>query len=151
MKISGKPEESGTDMEDSLFREKTVKRISSPEDLSNYLHVTRPSVWLILAAVILMLLGMLVWSSIASIDSFATGTAEVKDGTMKIYFDNEQIAKNVEGGMTVVAGESESRIRSVGTDDLGTLFAVAQTDLKDGSYTVHVIFKQTRVLSLLFN
>ena len=56
MKISGKPEESGTDMEDSLFREKTVKRISSPEDLSNYLHVTRPSVWLILAAVILMLL-----------------------------------------------------------------------------------------------
>ena len=70
---------------------------------------------------------------------------------MKIYFDNEQIAKNVEGGMTVVAGESESRIRSVGTDDLGTLFAVAQTDLKDGSYTVHVIFKQTRVLSLLFN
>ena len=138
-------------MEESLFREKSIERISSPEDLSNYLHVTRPSVWLILAAVILMLLGMLVWSSIASIDSFATGTAEVKDGTMKIYFDNEQIAKNVEGSMTVVAGESESRIRSVGTDDLGTLFAVAQTDLKDGSYTVHVIFKQTRVLSLLFN
>ena len=51
MKISGKPEESGTDMEDSLFREKTVKRISSPEDLSNYLHVTRPSVWLVLYGV----------------------------------------------------------------------------------------------------
>ena len=45
-------------MEESLFREKSIERISSPEDLSNYLHVTRPSVWLILAAVILMLLGI---------------------------------------------------------------------------------------------
>lgn len=138
-------------MEDSLFREKAVKRMSTPEDLSNYLHVTRPSVWLVLAAVILMLAGMLVWSSIASIDSFATGTAEVKDGTMYIHFDNEQIAENIEGGMSVIAGESKSRISSVGTDNTGELFATAPTDLTDGSYAVRVVFKQTRVLSLLFN
>ena len=144
-------EELGTDMEDSLFREKSIETISSPEDLSNYLHVTRPSVWLVLIAVILMLIGMLVWSSVASIDSFATGTAVVKNGTMHIHFDNEQIAENVEGGMSVIAGESESRISSVGTDDMGELFAVAPTDLANGSYTVHVIFKKTRVISLLFN
>ena len=93
-----------TGMEDSLFREKARKNISSPEDLSNYLHVTRPSVWLILAAVILMLAGMLVWSSFASIGSFATGTAEVKDGTMYIHFDNEQVAENVECGMSIITG-----------------------------------------------
>ena len=151
MKISGKPEESGTDMEDSLFREKTVKRISSPEDLSNYLHVTRPSVWLVLVAVILMLIGILVWSSVASIDSFATGTALVKDGTMYIHFDNEQIAENVESGMSVVTGESKSRISSVGTDESGELFAVAPTDLTDGFYIVRVIFKQMKVIRLLFN
>ena len=138
-------------MEDSLFREKAIEKISSPEDLGNYLHVTRPSVWLMLVAVILMLSGLLVWGSIASIDSFATGTAEVKDEVMYIHFDNEQIAENVEGGMSVIAGESESRISSVGTDDMGELFAVAPTDLANGSYTVHVIFKKTRVISLLFN
>ena len=144
-------EELGTDMEDSLFREKSIETISSPEDLSNYLHVTRPSVWLVLIAVILMLIGMLVWSSVASIDSFATGTAVVKNGTMHIHFDNEQIADNVESGMRVVAGESESRISIVGTDDKGELFAIAPTDLSDGNYSVRVIFKQTKVLSLLFN
>ncbi len=138
-------------MEDSLFREKTVKRISSPEDLSNYLHVTRPSVWLVLVAVILMLIGILVWSSVASIDSFATGTAVVKDGTMYILFDNEQIAENVEGGMSVFAGESKSRISSVGTDENGERFAVAPTDLTDGIYAVRVVFKQMRVIRLLFN
>ena len=138
-------------MEDSLFREKTIEKISSPEDLSEYVHVTRPSVWLMLVAVILMLAGMLVWSSFASIDSFATGTAVVKNGTMYIYFDNEQIAENVEGGMPVFAGETESRISSVGTDDAGRLFASAPTVLTDGSYSVRVRFKQTQVLSLLFN
>ena len=91
-------------MEDSLFREKAIEKISSPEDLGNYLHVTRPSVWLMLVAVILMLSGLLVWGSIASIDSFATGTAEVKDEVMYIHFDNEQIAENVESGMRVIAG-----------------------------------------------
>ena len=140
-----------TEMEDSLFREKAINKISSPEDLSNYLHVTRPSVWLMLVAVILMLGGMLVWSSVAGIDSFATGTAEVTDGTMHIHFDNEQIAENVECGMSVITGESESRISNIGTDEKGVLFAVAPTDLADGSYTVRVIFKQTRVISLLFN
>ena len=140
-----------TEMEDSLFREKAINKISSPEDLSNYLHVTRPSVWLMLVAVILMLGGMLVWSSVAGIDSFATGTAEVTDGTMHIHFDNEQIAENVECGMSVITGESESRISNIGTDEKGVLFAVAPTDLADGSYTVRVLFKQTRVLSLLFN
>jgi len=138
-------------MEDSLFREKAIEKISSPEDLGNYLHVTRPSVWLMLVAVILMLSGLLVWGSIASIDSFATGTAEVKDEVMYIHFDNEQIAENAESGMRVIAGESESRISIVGTDDKGELFAIAPTDLSDGSYNVRVIFKQTKVLSLLFN
>ena len=62
-------------MDNSIFRKKSLERISSPESLNDYLHVTSPAVWLILTAVILLLAGMLIWSSVASIDSFATGTA----------------------------------------------------------------------------
>ena len=138
-------------MGETLFRKKSLERISSPEALNDYLHVTSPSVWLILLAVILLLAGMLVWSSAASIDSFATGTAQVREGTMYIHFDNEQIAENVQSGMTVTAGETASRISSVGTDAEGELFALAPTSLTDGSYPVRVVFKQTQVLSLLFN
>jgi hypothetical protein len=39
---------------------------------------------MILAAVILLLAGVLIWSSVASIDSFVTATAQVEDGTMRI-------------------------------------------------------------------
>jgi hypothetical protein len=138
-------------MGETLFRKKSLERISSPEALNDYLHVTSPSVWLILLAVILLLAGMLVWSSAASIDSFATGTAQVTDGAMYIHFDNEQIAENVQSGMTVTAGETASRISSIGKDAEGELFALAPTSLADGTYPVRVVFKQTQVLSLLFN
>ena len=138
-------------MEDTLFRKKSLERISSPDALDEYLHVTSPSAWLILAAVVLLLSGMLVWSSSARIDSFVTGTALVEDGTMYIRFDSGQAADHVESGMTVMAGETADRISSVGTDERGGRFAVASTTLADGSYPVKIVFRQTQVLSLLFN
>ena len=138
-------------MDESIFRKKSLEKISSPESLGDYLRVTSPSVWLILVAIILLLAGILLWSSYASIDSFASGTAQVENGSMRIYFDNEQIARNVKNGMEVRVGETESRIESIGTDAEGRLFASAATALPDGSYPARVIYRQTQILSLLFN
>ncbi|MBR4393454.1 MAG: hypothetical protein IKT07_05450 [Oscillospiraceae bacterium] len=75
-------------MENQIFREKSLEQISSPEQMNDYLQVTNPAVWLVLVAVILLLAGMLIWSSIASIDSFASGTAQVENGSMVITFDD---------------------------------------------------------------
>ena len=137
-------------MDESIFRKKSVERITSPESLGDYLKVTSPTVWLILTAIILLLVGMIIWSSVASLDSFAAGTARVENGTMQIRFEDDQIARNVESGMSVAVGENRSRITSVGMDEEG-LFANAVTDLADGVYSVKVIFKQTQVINLLFN
>ncbi|MCR5370221.1 MAG: hypothetical protein K6E83_05880 [Clostridium sp.] len=138
-------------MDNFIFRKKSLERISSPEAMNDYLRVTGPAVWLVLAAVVILLAGILAWSTAVSIDSFAAGRGSVKDGTMYIRFDDDQVARNVESGMTVTAGKAESRITSVGTDDDGDLFALAPTDLSDGNYTVEVHFRQTQVIRLLFN
>ena len=138
-------------MDESIFRKKSLDKISSPESLGDYLHVTSPTVWLILAAIILILAGVLAWSSFANIDSFASGSAQVKNGSMRIYSDNEQIARNVENGMTVQVGESESRIESIGVDPEGRLFASAASPLPDGTYPAKVLYRQTKILSLLFD
>ena len=55
----------------ALFREKNLKRVSSPEELNDYLKVTTPRVWIVLIAVILLLAGALIWGF--------TGSVEVKD------------------------------------------------------------------------
>ena len=134
-----------------LFRKKSLERISSPDQLDEYLHVTRPSLWLLLAAVILILVGMMVWANYASLESYAKGTRQVTNGTMTIHFDDVMAARNVQEGMEVRAGKTKTTIKSIGQAEDGSVIAVADSKLHDGSYDVQVRYRTTQVLKLLFN
>ena len=57
-----------------MHKEKKTERISSPEQLNDYIHVTTPSIWLVLLALIILLAGMLVWGI------FGTVEITTKDG-----------------------------------------------------------------------
>lgn len=61
----------------SIFREKSMDRISSPESLNDYIRVTSPSVWIALLATLVLLAGMLTWSI------FGKVKVQQKDGTVK--------------------------------------------------------------------
>ena len=41
-----------------LFREKSLEAIESPESMNDYLQVTSPGVWIVLAAIIAILIGL---------------------------------------------------------------------------------------------
>ena len=135
----------------SLFRKESVESIQSPERLNDYMRVTNPTVWIVLIAVILLLAGMLIWSCYATIDSVIRGTAIVDEGTMIIVFTDTQVANNVKEGMTVTAEDSSAVISSLGRLEDGTIFALADTDLPNGSYEARVQFRPTQVIRLLFN
>ena len=51
-----------------LFRKKSIEKVSTPEQLNDYIRVTTPSVWVVLIATALLLAGMLVWGVFGSID-----------------------------------------------------------------------------------
>jgi hypothetical protein len=51
-----------------LFRKKSLERINSPEELSDYIRVTTPSVWLVLLATAILLAGMLAWSILGTVE-----------------------------------------------------------------------------------
>ena len=48
-------------MNDTIFRQKNIDKISSPEKLDDYVRVTTPSVWIILIAIVLLLVGAVIW------------------------------------------------------------------------------------------
>ena len=48
--------------EKSIFRQKSLERVTSPEQLNDYIKVTTPSVWLILAATLILIVGTLIWA-----------------------------------------------------------------------------------------
>ena len=122
--------------ESSLFRKSSVDRIQSPEQLNDYLRVTNPAVWGMLAAVIILLAGLLLWAALTYIGSYADGTAQVENGVMTVRFEDPAQGKNV---------------FSVGQDSYGGYFALADTTLSDGSYDARVSYKQTQIIRLLFN
>ena len=48
--------------ENGIFRSKSIEKVTGPESLNDYIRVTTPSVWIVLSALVLLLLGMLAWS-----------------------------------------------------------------------------------------
>ena len=48
----------------SIFREKSLERVSSPEQLDDYIRVITPSIWLVLVAVVILILGVLAWNTL---------------------------------------------------------------------------------------
>ena len=43
------------------LQEKSIERVSSPEQLNDYVKVSSPGVWAVLAAVLILLAGAFVW------------------------------------------------------------------------------------------
>lgn len=79
-------------MEKALFRKESMERVSSPEQLNDYLHVTSPAIWIVLAAVILLIGSLFVWSSVTAVESYAGGMAEVRGGVLTLTFDDAEKA-----------------------------------------------------------
>ena len=51
-----------------IFREKSLQRVNQPEDLNDYIRVASPSVWIVLVAIILLLIGVFAWSVFGTLD-----------------------------------------------------------------------------------
>lgn len=60
-----------------LFRKRSLEQVNSPEELNDYIRVATPSVWLVLLATVILLVGMLAWSVLGTVD------VENADGTTK--------------------------------------------------------------------
>lgn len=56
----------------SVFREKSLERISSPEQLNDYIKVSNPSVWIIISALLILLGSAFYWGFAGSIPSKVT-------------------------------------------------------------------------------
>jgi len=138
-------------MDQPLFRKESMERVSSPEQLNDYLHVTTPAIWVVLAAVILFLAGLFIWSSVTAVESYAAGEAVVHDGVLTLRFDDAERSSFIEVGMNAKVGDLVTPVLSVGSDEDGKPIAIAKADLPDGSYKASVGYRSTQIIDMLFN
>ena len=127
-----------TENEPTVFRKKALERMSSPEQLTDYLCVTNPGIWVLLAAVILLLGALFAWSAIGTLETSASVRVIVE----------EHVAQVAEGMPLRVAAQ-ESVIAATSVDEFGRVFGVAEVALPDGVYDGTVVVERTKPIDFL--
>lgn len=132
-----------------LFRQKSLDRISEPDQLTDYLRVTKPAVWLLLAAILVLLVGLLVWSLTGNVEITADGDAVIVDGQAKIMLaDNE--AYQLDKGMRVMIDDHAAMITSIEANEFGKPVGYASVNQSDGTYSVSIVVRTAHPFELLF-
>lgn len=97
----------------SIFREKSLEAIESPDRIDDYLRVTSPGVWLTLAAVIVLLGGAVAWGIFGHIDSTANAAVVASsDGTV-CYVPQTALESVIQYRTVTVDGEARELSPSV--------------------------------------
>ena len=130
----------------TVFRKKTLDRISSPEQLTDYLRVTNPGIWVVLAAVILLLAGVFAWSMVGTLETKAEVKVVVSDHIAQIVpLGSETLAD----GMPLRVSGQDYRIAFAQTDEYGRSVGMAEVNLPDGTYDGVVITEAVQPISFL--
>ena len=136
-------------MSEEIFRKKSLDKIKSPENLNDYVRVATPGVWLLLAAIIVLLLGACVWGIFGQIESTLPVTVTVEQGAVLCRADPSQLAVVAEGD-PVRLGDVDGTVIGFG-EEPGTCVLSLARELPDGSYAAEIVTESIRPLSFVFN
>ncbi|MCR4851867.1 MAG: hypothetical protein K5870_11505 [Lachnospiraceae bacterium] len=153
-------------MEEQMFRKKAMDRISSPEDLHDYIRVTSPRLWMLLSAILVLLVGFIIYGATATIDNtvqvkltvenFVSGDAQDEMHTV-VYGNLPSTYHDLfKPGMTVRLGGEEGRISSVYDIGDGQITLMCEMSafylpIPAGEYDAEIVVESTTPLSFLWN
>jgi hypothetical protein len=132
--------------QNSVFRKKTLERISSPEQLTDYLRVTGPGIWITLIIVMLLLGSLFVWAAIGTLETTADVRVDVKQHNAVIIAPG---GEKLEEGMPLRLSGQETAIASAKTDKYGRSVGVAEVRLPDGTYDGAVVTETVHAIDFL--
>lgn len=135
--------------ENQLFRKKSLEEVSSPERLQEYMRVTSPSVWMILGAVILLLVGLIVCSIVGKIEDKISVRLQAENGISSIVVSAKR-AEEVQTGMQIRVQDSLYSVKEVDTQADGSALVYADVTLPDGTYEAEIILETITPIQFLW-
>ena len=129
-------------MNNNLFRKKNVDKIASPEQLNDYIRVSNPSAWIVLAAFLILLVGICIWGIFGRLDTTLSVVAVKEEGNV-VCLVKETDYNKIQIGMTVEIGEKEYTVTGiekmpVPVDDSISDYAKHLGMLSDGEWVYYV-------------
>lgn len=158
-------------MSSTIFREKSLNKIASPEQMNDYIRVSSPSVWMVLTAVIVLLAGVCVWGMFGHLDTAVQTGGVCTDGRLTVLVgeeDHDKIKENavisVDGVEYAAAEITNAPIRVDDQIDPYVVHLAGFTEgdwvyrlyadvpgLADGVYAASVITERVRPLDFVLN
>ena len=152
-----------------LFREKSLEAVESPESLNDYLHVTSPGVWLVMAAIIALLMGAILWGVFGHIRTtaqvavavesgqgvcdvpYAAADGVMAQGVVTVEGQAYPLDRDAEREMTRVPEDASMRLLRAGGLSVGdwVILVPVDTDLEEGIYSGVAVTEDLRPISLL--
>ena len=157
-------------MNEQLFRKKSVDKVSSPEQLNEYIRVANPGVWMVLAAIVILLAGVVVWGFIGHLDTTLATAVVCENGEAVIYV-KEADAEKIAVGMTVRVDDKEYTVSEIPTepervDDTMSEYAIHASgltvgewvyavkvngDIADGVHKAEIVIESITPISFILN
>ena len=107
-------------MKEKLFRENTVKKISTPENMNEYIKVIRFHVWPVVLITILAILGIILWVNFSNNSLLVTTAGESKNGVLTCYISEKDYddIKSSRDEIAVRVAENEDATKIYGSGEL---------------------------------
>jgi len=137
--------------QEQVFRQKSLDRISSPEQLHDYMRVTSPQLWMILVVILSLLVGFVVFAATNKVESAVTVKGTVTGKTCIVQLDVSQ-RDLLNPGMPVRIAGQESVISSFYQDQNGFTGAIdlEKLNVPEGDYDVEIVMESSDPIHLLF-
>lgn len=157
-------------MKQELFRKESLKRVESPDELDKYVHVTNPGIWILLAALVVILIGGCVWGFFGRLNTIVKGACVSEQGVQHCIV-TESDGERIKEGMQVKVADSFGTVTEVeifpvlygevaahyhypidkSEYNLKVLEFTSKTNIPDGMYYMEVIIESKSPLSFVFN
>ena len=96
-------------MKEGIFRKESLEKINSPGQLNRYIRVADSGTWLILAAIVVLLLGTIIWGIFGAVET-TMDVQVAQAGDIYVCCMADADAGDVQPGMLVRAGDQEGEI-----------------------------------------
>lgn len=133
----------------ALFREKNMNKISSPEQMNDYMRVTGVHVWVILGSIIFLLFAALLWGALGTIESKLVANGSSVNGLAILKIEAEDINKLAAGQNVEIDGCS-GIVQNISVSPEACMVVIKAKELPDVSGVREVVIERMTPFSLVF-
>ena len=135
-------------MNESIFRKKSLDRISSPEKIDEYMKVTNPSMWLGMVAIILLLVAAVIWSITGRIETTVKAEGQAENSQVKMMIPAENVDNLAVGSEARAAGKV-GQVTEITKQQDDYLVIVSIPKLQDGTVDVTLVTERIAPITFL--